>query len=132
MLGIAKIDQRVEPGNRLKDDIPALAAIAAVRAAIFDVFFTPECDSTGAASTGTDENLGLIEKMHDGITSLFVVPSRPTTAASHLLKICPTTGGAEGDRTPDLVIANDALSQLSYGPGVVRARTNDSPRERFP
>ncbi|BAQ68308.1 hypothetical protein NHU_01144 [Rhodovulum sulfidophilum] len=26
-------------------------------------------------------------------------------------------GGAEGDRTPDLVIANDALSQLSYGPG---------------
>jgi hypothetical protein len=28
------------------------------------------------------------------------------------------TGGAEGNRTPDLVIANDALSQLSYGPNV--------------
>ena len=27
-----------------------------------------------------------------------------------------TAGGAEGDRTPDLVIANDALSHLSYGP----------------
>ena len=26
-------------------------------------------------------------------------------------------GGAEGNRTPDLVIANDALSQLSYSPG---------------
>ena len=25
-------------------------------------------------------------------------------------------GGAEGDRTPDLLIANEALSQLSYGP----------------
>ncbi len=25
-------------------------------------------------------------------------------------------GGDEGDRTPDLVIANDALSQLSYIP----------------
>ena len=25
-------------------------------------------------------------------------------------------GGAEGSRTPDLVIANDALYQLSYGP----------------
>jgi hypothetical protein len=25
--------------------------------------------------------------------------------------------GAEGDRTPDLCIANAALSQLSYGPG---------------
>src|SRR5690606_9220434 len=28
----------------------------------------------------------------------------------------PAVGGAEGDRTPDLVIANDALSQLSYSP----------------
>ena len=26
------------------------------------------------------------------------------------------SGGAEGDRTPDLLIANEALSQLSYGP----------------
>ena len=26
------------------------------------------------------------------------------------------TGGAEGNRTPDLLIANEALSQLSYGP----------------
>jgi hypothetical protein len=26
------------------------------------------------------------------------------------------TGGAEGNRTPGLIIANDALSQLSYGP----------------
>ena len=33
-------------------------------------------------------------------------------------------GGAEGDRTPDLDIANVALSQLSYGPmsGVGPAR----------
>jgi len=31
------------------------------------------------------------------------------------------TGGAEGDRTPDLVIANDALSHLSYGPVPVPA-----------
>lgn len=26
------------------------------------------------------------------------------------------TGGAEGNRTPGLIIANDALYQLSYGP----------------
>ena len=26
------------------------------------------------------------------------------------------TGGAKGDRTPDLIIANDTLSQLSYCP----------------
>ena len=29
---------------------------------------------------------------------------------------CLSIGGAREDRTPDLVIANDALSQLSYGP----------------
>lgn len=33
-------------------------------------------------------------------------------------------GGAEGNRTPDLVIANDALSQLSYCP--------DEPAEDLP
>ncbi len=27
-------------------------------------------------------------------------------------------GGAEGNRTPDLLIANEALSQLSYSPAV--------------
>ena len=35
-------------------------------------------------------------------------------------------GGAEGNRTPDLVIANDALSQLSYGP-VHHRRHRDIP-----
>ena len=29
----------------------------------------------------------------------------------------PATSGAEGSRTPDLSVANAALSQLSYGPG---------------
>ncbi len=38
------------------------------------------------------------------------------------------TGGAEGDRTPDLVIANDALSHLSYGP-VPGFRTHLSDQE---
>jgi hypothetical protein len=31
-------------------------------------------------------------------------------------RLSSAVGGAEGDRTPDLVIANDALSQLSYSP----------------
>ncbi len=37
------------------------------------------------------------------------------------------SGGAEGNRTPDLVIANDALSQLSYGP-IRAALMGDGPR----
>ena len=31
------------------------------------------------------------------------------------------TGGARRNRTADLVIANDALSQLSYGPDLFRS-----------
>ena len=30
-------------------------------------------------------------------------------------------GGAEGNRTPDLLIANEALYQLSYSPAVLAA-----------
>ena len=42
-----------------------------------------------------------------------VTPNREAPAKSGGPMI---PGGAEGDRTPDLVIANDALSHLSYGP----------------
>ena len=34
-------------------------------------------------------------------------------------------GGARRDRTADLVIANDALSQLSYGPIVAASKRGD-------
>jgi hypothetical protein len=39
------------------------------------------------------------------------------------------TGGAEGPRTPDLDIANVALSQLSYGPVVPETRAADAVAE---
>ena len=32
------------------------------------------------------------------------------------LRVAKCIGGAEGDRTPDLMTASHALSQLSYGP----------------
>jgi hypothetical protein len=35
---------------------------------------------------------------------------------NHFIWLISAVGGAEEDRTPDLVIANDALSQLSYSP----------------
>ena len=60
MLGITEVDQRVEAGDRFEDHIPALAAIAAVGAAIFDVFFPPERDRAGPACAGADEYLCLI------------------------------------------------------------------------
>ena len=34
---------------------------------------------------------------------------------------CGSTNGAEGNRTPDLLSAIQALSQLSYGPDVLRS-----------
>ena len=64
MLGVAKVDQRVEAGDRFEHDVAALAALAAVGAAIFDELFAPEADRAGAAGARADEDLGLVEKMH--------------------------------------------------------------------
>jgi hypothetical protein len=66
MLGIAEVDQRVEAFNRQEDNIAAFTAIAAVGAAILNIFFTPETDSARPALTGADIDFGLIEKMHVG------------------------------------------------------------------
>src|SRR3546814_9254363 len=38
MLGVAEVDKRVEAGDGFEDDVAALAAVAAVGAAIFDIF----------------------------------------------------------------------------------------------
>ena len=51
------------------------------------------------------------------ISRTLLGPSWGSTAgASNCSMKIRIDGGAEGNRTPDLVIANDALSQLSYGP----------------
>ena len=42
-----------------------------------------------------------------------------------------TIGGAKGDRTPDLVIANHALSQLSYSPGIWQPQRESNPSFRL-
>src|SRR3546814_9237818 len=63
MLGVAEVDQRVEAGDGFEDDVAALAAVAAVGAAIFDIFLAPERHGAGAAVAGLDENLGLVEEV---------------------------------------------------------------------
>ncbi len=47
--------------------------------------------------------------------------NRATLKASRKLRSVMKYGD-EGDRTPDLVVANDALSQLSYIPILVKGR----------
>ena len=64
MLGIAKVDQRVEAFDRKEDNVAAFAAIAAIGAAILNIFLTPESDGTGAALTRADIYFRLIQKMH--------------------------------------------------------------------
>ena len=44
------------------------------------------------------------------------------STSSHFLGLC--LGGDEGDRTPDLGIANAALSQLSYIPTFFHSRSH--------
>ena len=42
--------------------------------------------------------------------------------------MCVSTNGGEGDRTPDLVNAIHALSQLSYAPAIL-SRLRSAPRQ---
>src|SRR5579871_6224168 len=60
MLGVAKVDQRIEAGDRLEDDVAALAAVAAVGTAELDEFFAAKADRPGAAGPGTDIDLRLV------------------------------------------------------------------------
>src|SRR6202008_2386531 len=64
MLGVAKVDQCIEPPHRLEDDIAALASVAAVRPAELDEFLSPETDRSGAPGARADKDLGLVEKVH--------------------------------------------------------------------
>jgi hypothetical protein len=64
MLGIAKVDQRIETRHRFENDIAAFAAIATIGAAIFNIFLAAKADRTGAAAARADIDLGLVEKMH--------------------------------------------------------------------
>ena len=56
--------------------------------------------------------------------------------AARGMTLPPATSGAEGSRTPDLSVANAALSQLSYGPvpcdprALARAGQNGRDRTR--
>ena len=65
VLGVAKVDQSIEPGHRLENDVAALATFAAVGPAELDELFPPERYCAGAARAGADEDLGLVEEMHD-------------------------------------------------------------------
>ena len=64
MLRVSEVDQRVEALHRLEDDIAALAAIAAIGSAVFDVLLAPETDGPRAASARFQIDLGLVEEMH--------------------------------------------------------------------
>jgi hypothetical protein len=66
MLRVAEVDERVEAGDRFEHDVAALAAIAAVRAAVLDVFLAAERHRARPAGARLEVDLGLVEEMHGG------------------------------------------------------------------
>src|SRR5207237_1437128 len=64
MLGVAEVDQRIEAGHRLEDDVAALAAVTAVGSAELDELLPPEGNCAGSARAGLHVDLGLVEKVH--------------------------------------------------------------------
>src|SRR5882724_6162675 len=74
MLLVAVVDQRVEVGHRLDDDVAAAPAIAAVRPAELDELLAPEADAAGPAVAALQIDLGLVEEFHDRLR----MKKRPT------------------------------------------------------
>ena len=64
VLLIAVVDQRIEAVDGFDDDVAALAAVAAGRAAELDKLLTPERDAAIAARAGPDIDLGFVEEFH--------------------------------------------------------------------
>src|SRR4051812_13179704 len=99
MLGVAKVDQGVEALDSFEDDIAALAAVAAVRAAIFDIFLAPESDCAGAAGAGADEDLGLVEEMHGRACRVEEAESEPFRGGRDPLAQARCLRAADGGRS---------------------------------
>src|SRR5690348_12868382 len=64
VLLIAIVDQRVEVGDALDDDIAAAAAVAAVGSAELDEFLAAKAYRAGAAVAALEKDFGLIQEFH--------------------------------------------------------------------
>ena len=67
VLLVAEVDQRIEAVDAFEHDVAALAAVAAVGAAEFDEFLTPERDGTRPAVARADVDLALVEEFHGSV-----------------------------------------------------------------
>ena len=54
VLGVAVVDQRVQPVDAFQDDVAAAAAVAAVRAAELDELLAPKARRSRAAVAGAE------------------------------------------------------------------------------
>ena len=71
VLRIAEVDQRVQALHGFEHDVAALAAVAAVGSAVFDILLAAEADGAGAARAALQIDLGLVEEMHGSAPSRF-------------------------------------------------------------
>jgi short-subunit dehydrogenase/uncharacterized protein YggU (UPF0235/DUF167 family) len=72
--------------------------------------------AAGDAGPATSWSLWRFGCFRAGCCCASSIPARAAAARRKRLERGKVVGGARRDRTADLVIANDALSQLSYGP----------------
>src|SRR5271165_746822 len=113
MLLIAEIDQGVEIGDAFDHDVAALAAIAAVGTAEFDVFLAPKAAGAGATVTAFQEDFGLVEKLQRGATFAKEKGNGCSIPLSRILKFrrkgAYASGFTETKVRPSAFLANSTL-----------------------
>ena len=60
----AVVDQRVQVGDTLQDDVAATPAVTAVGSAELDVLHAPEADAAPTAVAALQIDLGFVEELH--------------------------------------------------------------------
>ena len=120
-MSLAQKDQLLEIGSRVRLGKPIICKGLSVpcdkswpfRIMKFEQIFSLRCQTEQAQSTRLDAN----SYANDFSRHLYSTPTRQSLRIAHSRRSFGSrVGGAGRDRTDDILLAKQALSQLSYGP----------------
>src|SRR6188768_3235207 len=102
MLGVAIVDQRVQPVDAFQDHVAAAPAVAAVRAPELDELLAAKAQAAVPAVAGAEVDLGLVEEFH-GLGSEKEKGERPSRSPFAILwmgTVIRPRAPAPGTRSP--------------------------------
>ena len=112
---------------------PGLAARSMPASVTYNSRFTLQSTTPPAAAAADKEQAScrVSRQLHERLSALPATPAAGDARALAAQRRC-AGGGGDRDRTDDLLLAKQALSRLSYTPGVARQHRRDRRIEEAP